>query len=94
MDGSALNTGPKTGGIAGERLRGFIERVERLEEEKKALAEDIKEIYAEAKALGFEPKIMRRVVSIRRMDAEKRQEEDSLLDIYLHAIEGVPAAGQ
>lgn len=92
MDGSALNTGPKTGGIAGERLRGFIERVERLEEEKKALAEDIKEIYAGAKALGFEPKIMRRVVSIRRMDAEKRQEEDSLLDIYLHAIEGVPAA--
>lgn len=77
-----------TGGIAGDRLRGFIERVERLEEEKKVLAADIKEVYGEAKALGFDPKIMRKVVAIRKLDTEKREEQEALLDIYLHAIEG------
>ena len=57
------------GGIAGERLRQFIERIERLEEERKALGADIREVYAEAKAVGYEPKIMRQVVKIRRMES-------------------------
>lgn len=73
-------------GVAGKRLKSFIERVERLEEEKKALAEDIKEVYAEAKGTGFEPKIMRRIIKLRKMEVEKRREEDELLEIYMAAI--------
>ena len=78
-----------TGGIAGESLRALVARIERLEEDKKAVAADIKEVYDEAKALGFEPKIMRKAVILRKMDTEKRQEESDLLDIYIHALEGV-----
>ena len=74
------------GGVAGKRLLSFFERIERLEEEKVALAEDIKEVYAEAKAAGFEVKIMRRVMKLRKMDIEKRQEEDELLSLYMSAI--------
>lgn len=73
-------------GIAGARLKSFIERVERLEEEKRNLAADIKEIYAEAKAVGFDTKTMRKIVSLRKMDSEKRDEEDHLLDLYRTAI--------
>ncbi len=82
------------GGIAGDRLKSFIERVERLEEEKKALAEDIKEVLGEAKATGFDPKIIRKIIRIRKMDSDARQEEEYLTDLYLAAIgEGVaPAA--
>ena len=76
------------GGVAGEALRKFIERVERLEEDKKAVAEDIKQVYAEAKSVGFDPKIMRKVITIRKLDTEARQEQEALLDIYMHAIEG------
>ena len=76
------------GGIAGEQLRGFIERIERLDEEKKGIADDIKEIYAQAKAVGFDTKIMRKVISVRKMDRAERQEQETLLDVYLHAIEG------
>ena len=75
-----------TGGVAGERLKSFIERVERLEAEKKVIAEDIKEVYAEAKTAGFEPKIMRKVISFRKMELEKRREENELLDLYMSAI--------
>ena len=74
------------GGIAGERLRQFIERVERLEEERKALGADIREVYAEAKAVGFEPKIMRQVVRIRRMESHELEEQEALLDVYKHAL--------
>lgn len=74
------------GGVSGKRLRSFVERVERLEEEKKALAEDIRDVYSEAKATGFEPKIIRKVVSIRKTNAEKRREEEELLELYLSAI--------
>lgn len=73
-------------GIGGQRLKAFIERVERLEEEKKALMEDIKEIYAEAKAVGFDTKIMRKIVSLRKMETEKRNEEEQLLELYKSAI--------
>ena len=74
------------GGVAGKRLLSFFDRIERLEEEKAALAEDIKEVYAEAKSVGFEVKIMRRVMKLRKMDVEKRQEEDELLSLYMSAI--------
>lgn len=74
------------GGIAGQRLRIFIERIERQEEEKGAIAEDIKETYAEAKGIGLDPKIIRKVIKLRKMDVEKRREEDELLDLYMSAI--------
>ena len=74
------------GGVAGKRLRAFLERIERLEEEKAALAEDIKEIYGEAKAVGFDVKTMRKVLKLRKMDIEKRREEDELLELYKAAI--------
>lgn len=73
-------------GVAGKRLQSFLERIERLEEEKAALAEDIKEVYAEAKGVGFEVKIMRRIMKLRKMEPEKRREEDELLDLYMKAI--------
>jgi uncharacterized protein (UPF0335 family) len=77
---------PDIGGIAGERLRSFIERIERLEEEKKALAEDIKEVYAEAKGTGFDTKIMRQIVRIRKMDQDDLDEQETLLDVYKRAL--------
>jgi uncharacterized protein (UPF0335 family) len=67
-------------------LRAFIERIERLEEEKKALSDDIKDVYAEAKGNGFDSKIMRKIVSIRKQDREKRREEETILDLYLAAL--------
>lgn len=74
------------------QLRQFIERIERLSEEQKALGADIKDIYAEAKAIGFEPKIMRKVIAKRKKSEAERQEEDALLKTYLHALgmEGTP----
>lgn len=67
-------------------LRAFIERIERLEEEKKALSDDIKDVYAEAKGNGFDVKIMRRIVALRKQDADKRREEAEILDLYLAAL--------
>ena len=74
-------------GIAGDRLRSFVERIERLEEEIKGLSEDKKDIYIEAKGEGFDVKILREVVKLRKQDKAERDERDSLLDVYLHAIE-------
>ncbi len=74
------------GGVAGDRLKSFIERVERLEEEKTALMEDIKEVYGEAKSVGFDIKIIRKIIRLRKMDGEKRREEDELLELYKAAI--------
>ncbi|MFN3828221.1 MAG: DUF2312 domain-containing protein [Micavibrio sp.] len=68
------------------RLKSIIERVERLEEEKSGLAEDIKEVYGEAKATGFDPKIIRKIVRLRKIELEKRREEDILLETYKAAI--------
>ncbi|QQG37354.1 MAG: DUF2312 domain-containing protein [Micavibrio aeruginosavorus] len=68
------------------RLKSIIERVERLEEEKAALAEDVKEIYGEAKATGFDPKIIRKIVRLRKIELEKRREEEMLLETYKAAI--------
>jgi uncharacterized protein (UPF0335 family) len=77
---------PDVGGVAGERLKSFIERIERLEEEKKALAEDIKEVFSEAKGVGFDVKVMRQIIRIRKMDEDDRDEQEALLDTYMRAI--------
>lgn len=74
------------GGIGAEQLRSYIERIERLEEEKAALAADIREVYAEAKGNGFETKVMRQVVKLRKMDSSDRQEQEELLDLYKRAL--------
>lgn len=74
------------GGIAAQRLRSFIERIERLEEEKAALAADIREVYAEAKGDGFDVKTMRQVVKLRKMDSSDRAEQEALLDLYKAAL--------
>lgn len=72
--------------VTGERLKSFIERVERLEEEKKAISEDIKDIYLEAKSAGFDAKIIKAIVKLRKVSQEKRREEQELLDLYCSAI--------
>jgi uncharacterized protein (UPF0335 family) len=82
------------GGIAAGQLRAFVERIERLEEEKKALAGDIKEVYAEAKGNGFDTKILRKVISIRKLEEAERQEQESLLDLYMSALGMVPQAAE
>ena len=73
-------------GIAQGQLRSIVERIERLEEEKATIAEDIKEVYAEAKANGFDTKILRKVVRLRKVDRAEREEEEALIDLYLHAL--------
>ena len=73
-------------GFAKEHLRSFVERIERLEEEKKALADDIKEVYSEAKGTGFDTKVMRQVIRLRKMESADRQEQEAMLDLYLSAL--------
>ena len=75
------------GGIASERLRTIIERIERLEEEKAALAEDIREIFSEAKAASFDVKIVRQVIRLRKLDSSDRQEQEAILDLYKRALD-------
>ena len=79
-----------TNSIAQGQLRSIIERIERLEEEKKAIADDIKEVYAEAKGNGFDAKILRKVVTIRKKDRAEREEEEAMLDLYLGALGMIP----
>lgn len=73
-------------GVGRDQLRAFIERIERLEEEKKAIADDIKEVYAEAKGNGFDTKVMRQVIRIRKQDTNERMEQEAILDTYMHAL--------
>ena len=80
--------------IARDQLKSIVERIERLEEEKAALAEDIKEVYAEAKANGYDTKTLRTVVRLRKQDSAERQEQEALLDLYLAALGMVPASGE
>ena len=86
----ASNESFSTTAVAAGQLKSIIERIERLEEEKKAVAEQIKEVYAEAKANGFDTKTLRKVVSLRKRSTEERQEEEALLDLYLHALGMLP----
>ncbi len=76
----------EVGGIAAERLRQLIERIERLEDEKAAWAADVREIYAEAKAGGFDAKVMRQILRLRKMDTADQQEMEALIDTYKHAL--------
>ncbi len=75
------------------QLRSLIERIERLEEDRKTIADDIKEVYGEAKANGFDTKIMRKVVSLRKRDQAEREEEEAVLSVYLHALGMAREAG-
>ncbi len=77
---------PDVGGIGAARLKSFVERIEHLEEEKAALAADIREVYAEAKGNGFDTKVMRQVIRLRKMDSGDRQEQEALLDLYKRAL--------
>lgn len=77
----------EVGGIAVDRLRSLIERIERLEEEKKAIGGDIRDIFAEAKSAGFDVKIMREILKLRKMDAADRDEKELLLETYRKALE-------
>ena len=72
--------------VAQDQLRAFVERIERMEEEKAAIAADIREIYAEAKSNGFDTKILRQVVKIRKQDHNERMEAEAILDLYLSAL--------
>jgi len=77
----------KKGGVAGDQLRAFVERIERIEEDIKALNDDRKDVYAEAKGNGFDVKILREVIRLRKQDQDERDEHQSLLEVYLHALE-------
>jgi uncharacterized protein (UPF0335 family) len=76
----------EVGGIAADRLRSIVERIERLEEERKALANDIKDIYAEAKSAGFDVKVVRQIISIRKKEPAEVEEQETLLDLYRRAL--------
>lgn len=80
------NETKETGGVAGQRLKSLIERIERLEDEKKGLADDVKDVYAEAKGVGFDGPTIRRIVKLRKMEPEKIREQDELLELYKSAI--------
>jgi uncharacterized protein (UPF0335 family) len=72
--------------FAKDQLKAFVERIERLEEEKKATADDIRDVYAEAKGNGYDVKALRKVIALRRQDANERQEEQAVLETYMHAL--------
>lgn len=72
--------------FAKDQLKAFVERVEKLEEEKKAISDDIRDVYAESKANGFDVKALRTIVRLRKMDANERAEQDAILETYMHAL--------
>ncbi|GAB3588650.1 DUF2312 domain-containing protein [Acetobacter peroxydans] len=84
--GGDTDTDPAVGGIAADRLRSIIERVERLEEERKALAGDIKDIFTEAKSAGFDVKVIRQIIRLRKLEPAEVEEQETLLDIYRRAL--------
>ncbi|MBA4222593.1 DUF2312 domain-containing protein [Bosea sp. CCNWLW174] len=72
--------------VAGDQLKSIVQRIERLEEEKKTIADDIKEVYAEAKGNGYDVKVLRKVIALRKRDLDERKEEEAILDLYLQAV--------
>lgn len=82
------------GGVSGAQLRSVIERIERLTEEIKALQDDVKDVYAEAKGNGFDTKTIRKIIRLRRLDPNERDEEETLLEVYLRALGMLPDVGQ
>jgi uncharacterized protein (UPF0335 family) len=85
-DGSAVSKKVKAGPVSADRLKSFVERIEKLEEERKAIGGDIRDVYTEAKGVGYDVKTMRKIISIRKMDAAERDEQEQLLDVYKHAL--------
>ena len=86
MSAAAKQDDTEVGGIAADRLRSVVERIERLEEERKALASDIKDIYAEAKSAGFDVKVIREIIRIRKQEPADVEEHETLLDLYRRAL--------
>jgi uncharacterized protein (UPF0335 family) len=80
-------------GVARDQLRAFVERIERLEEEKKTIAEDIKDVYGELKGMGFDAKMVKKVIALRKKDEQERMEEDAILETYMVAL-GMLAEGK
>ena len=78
----------ETTGIPGGEIRSFVERIQRLEEEKKTISDDIKDVYGEAKSRGFDVKILKKLISILKQDKNERDEQETLLDLYLNAYQG------
>lgn len=91
-EGQGMAEDVSTTTVAAGQLRSVIERIERLEEEKKEVAEQIKEVYAEAKANGFDVKTLRKIVTLRKKPSEEREEEEALLDLYLSALGMLPGS--
>lgn len=85
-DSPSADSNSAIGGIAAEALRQTIDRIERLEDEKRALSEDVKEVYGQAKSQGFDTKVIRKIVALRRQDRQEREEQEQLLELYLAAI--------
>ena len=85
-DGSAVSKKTKAGPISADRLKSFVERIEKLDEERKAISDDMRDVYSEAKGVGYDVKTMRKLVSLRKMDAADRDEQEALLDTYKHAL--------
>ncbi|TBW40800.1 DUF2312 domain-containing protein [Siculibacillus lacustris] len=81
------------GGVTADQLKAFVERIERLEEEKKTISDDIKDVYAEAKGNGYDVKILRQVIRIRKQDRTEREEMEAILDLYLAALGMLPGSG-
>ena len=84
---------PDVGGIAGDRLKSFVERIERLEEEKAALAGDIRDLFAQAKSSGFDTKALRTILKLRKQDAAERRDQEAVVATYMHAL-GMLEGGQ
>ena len=85
-DGSRPPSKTKPATVAADRLKSFVERIEKLEEERQAIGGDIRDVYSEAKGVGYDVKTMRKIVSLRSMDAADRAEQETLLDTYKHAL--------
>ena len=85
---SSTDQSDAIGGAARDQLKAFVARIERLEEDKQEVMADMKEVYAEAKSMGFDTKILRKVITLRKVDAHERQEAEALLELYLGAVEG------
>jgi uncharacterized protein (UPF0335 family) len=85
-DGSAVSKKVKAGPSSADRLKSFVERIEKLEEERHAIGSDIRDVYSEAKGVGYDIKTMRKIVALRKMDSADRAEQETLLDTYKHAL--------
>jgi uncharacterized protein (UPF0335 family) len=86
MANAAVHDDPPATRFAKDHLKAFVERVERLEEEKKTISDDIKDVYAEAKANGFDVKALRQVIRLRKQDVDERKEQEAILEVYLQAL--------